>query len=158
MWWVNNTKFKTQKKGNVMPQTRGEMMKFNSVELQAMVAAEPDEVTSCVKQMREMDGPVLLEIKAQTGSRPDLGRPTRTPIQNKTDLMEFLKYWEPLSMIKLSPMPILTFVKCRSIIYMYTYAFGCRQVVLLYSSYLSMWHLKAKHTSIRVYAHINAKI
>ena len=75
-----------------MPQTRGEMMKFNSVELQAMVAAEPDEVTSCVKQMREMDGPVLLEIKAQTGSRPDLGRPTRTPIQNKTDLMEFLKY------------------------------------------------------------------
>ena len=57
-----------------------------------MVASEPEQVTECVRQLREMDGPVLLEIKAQKGSRPDLGRPTRTPIQNKTDLMEFLKY------------------------------------------------------------------
>ena len=57
-----------------------------------MVASEPDQITECVKQLREMEGPVLLEIKTQIGSRPDLGRPTRTPLQNKTDLMEFLKY------------------------------------------------------------------
>ena len=40
--------------------------------------------------MRKMEGPVLLEIKVRTGSRKDLGRPTRTPQQNKADFMHFL--------------------------------------------------------------------
>lgn len=35
-------------------------------------------------------GPVLLEIKVKKGARKDLGRPTRTPIQNKDAFMNFL--------------------------------------------------------------------
>lgn len=35
-------------------------------------------------------GPTLLEIKVARGSRKNLGRPTRTPVQNKIDFMHFL--------------------------------------------------------------------
>lgn len=35
-------------------------------------------------------GPVLLQICVKRGNRKDLGRPTRTPIQNKEALMNFL--------------------------------------------------------------------
>ena len=35
-------------------------------------------------------GPVLLEVKINKGSRPDLGRPTLSPQQNKESFMEFL--------------------------------------------------------------------
>ncbi|XP_061166930.1 phosphonopyruvate decarboxylase-like isoform X1 [Saccostrea echinata] len=55
-----------------------------------MVAVTPEEVAQCVLDMRGMDGPVLLEIKSRTGSRKDLGRPTRSPIENKEDFMHFL--------------------------------------------------------------------
>ena len=37
------------------------------------------------------EGPVLVEVKVKKGNRPDLGRPTTTPIENKKALMEFLK-------------------------------------------------------------------
>ena len=37
-----------------------------------------------------MDGPALLEIKCNKGARENLGRPTRTPLENKEDLMNFL--------------------------------------------------------------------
>lgn len=37
-----------------------------------------------------MEGPVLLEIKCCAGHRKNLGRPTRTPIENKSDFMHFL--------------------------------------------------------------------
>lgn len=36
------------------------------------------------------EGPVLLEIMTQTGARPDLGRPTLSPTENKKNFMEFL--------------------------------------------------------------------
>jgi len=36
------------------------------------------------------EGPVALEIKVSSGSRKNLGRPTRTPVQNKKDFMHFL--------------------------------------------------------------------
>ena len=41
--------------------------------------------------MQGEEGPVLLEIKVRKGNRKDLGRPTTTPAQNKTALMEYLK-------------------------------------------------------------------
>jgi phosphonopyruvate decarboxylase len=34
-----------------------------------------------------VDGPVMIEIKVKGGSRPDLGRPTTTPIENKVAFM-----------------------------------------------------------------------
>ena len=36
-------------------------------------------------------GPVFLEIQVRKGNRPDLGRPTTTPLQNRDAFMDFLK-------------------------------------------------------------------
>ena len=44
-----------------------------------------------LKDLANMDGPILLEVKVKKGNRKDLGRPTTTPIQNKEALMAFLK-------------------------------------------------------------------
>nr|XP_022308880.1 uncharacterized protein LOC111114715 isoform X3 [Crassostrea virginica] len=55
-----------------------------------MVAMTEEEIAQCVMDMRGMEGPVLLEIKTRMGSRKNLGRPTRTPIENKEDFMHFL--------------------------------------------------------------------
>ena len=41
-------------------------------------------------QMKELHGPVFLEVKVKKGARKDLGRPTTTTIQNKESLMNFL--------------------------------------------------------------------
>lgn len=40
--------------------------------------------------IKELQGPVFIEIKIKKGARKDLGRPTTTPIQNKEALMHFL--------------------------------------------------------------------
>ena len=50
--------------------------------------SELDEFLSTI---RERKGPVFLEIKSAIGSRPDLGRPTITPIKNKQILMDYLR-------------------------------------------------------------------
>lgn len=39
-------------------------------------------------QLRETDGPMLLEVKINKGARTDLGRPTSTPIENKLAFMQ----------------------------------------------------------------------
>jgi len=57
---------------------------------QAISVTTPEEVQAGVQAMRSMDGPVLMEIRVRKGGRKNLGRPTRTPIQNKTDFMHFL--------------------------------------------------------------------
>ena len=41
--------------------------------------------------VKNQEGPVLLEVKVKKGNRKDLGRPTTTPIQNKEALMAFLQ-------------------------------------------------------------------
>ncbi|XP_068701721.1 phosphonopyruvate decarboxylase-like isoform X1 [Montipora foliosa] len=55
-----------------------------------MRAEQREEVLEAVKFLRGVEGPVLLEIRTNKGGRKDLGRPTRTPIQNKKDFMHFL--------------------------------------------------------------------
>lgn len=57
---------------------------------QAICVTTPEEIQAGVAAMRSTEGPVLMEIKVRKGNRKDLGRPTRTPIQNKTDFMHFL--------------------------------------------------------------------
>ncbi len=42
-------------------------------------------------EAKNLEGPVLIEIKVKKGNRKDLGRPTTTPIQNKEALMGFLR-------------------------------------------------------------------
>jgi phosphonopyruvate decarboxylase len=57
----------------------------------AFSAQTREQITDYIKRMKEIDGPVLLEIKVNKGARKDLGRPTTTPIENKEDFMKFLQ-------------------------------------------------------------------
>jgi phosphonopyruvate decarboxylase len=56
----------------------------------AVSASTPDEVLSKLPLVMESDGPALLEIRVNKGARPDLGRPSSTPAENKRELMAFL--------------------------------------------------------------------
>lgn len=48
---------------------------------------EPDKLAAAVKQLADAARTALIVEVAQ-GSRPDLGRPTTTPVQNKLDMMQ----------------------------------------------------------------------
>ena len=50
-----------------------------------------DELQELLSTIKTLDGPIFLQICVKKGNRKDLGRPTTTPIQNKTALMETLK-------------------------------------------------------------------
>ena len=50
-----------------------------------------EDLSKILPVVKDLEGPVLLEIKVKKGNRKDLGRPTTTPIQNKESLMEFLQ-------------------------------------------------------------------
>ena len=49
-----------------------------------------EDLNSILSKTKNLDGPVLIEVKVKKGNRKDLGRPTTTPIQNKEALMDFL--------------------------------------------------------------------
>ena len=49
-----------------------------------------EELQEILTSLAANEGPVLLEIKVKKGSRDNLGRPTTTPIKNKTALMAFI--------------------------------------------------------------------
>lgn len=49
------------------------------------------EIESIIKRTMNIKGPLLIEIKVALGARNDLGRPTRTPKENKIDFMKFLR-------------------------------------------------------------------
>lgn len=57
---------------------------------QGRVAVTADDLMNGVQWLQETHGPAMLEVKVNPGSRKDLGRPTRSPIQNKADFMNFL--------------------------------------------------------------------
>ncbi|XP_033752776.1 phosphonopyruvate decarboxylase-like [Pecten maximus] len=57
---------------------------------EAFVAVNEDEITNGLARLHQMPGPILMEIKVSKGGRKNLGRPTRTPVQNKQDFMHFL--------------------------------------------------------------------
>ncbi|MDP3733896.1 MAG: phosphonopyruvate decarboxylase [Nanoarchaeota archaeon] len=57
----------------------------------AITAATVDEIYQKMKELKETTGPVLLEIRCNKGARKELGRPTRTPHENKTDFMSFVR-------------------------------------------------------------------
>ncbi|MGD0401063.1 MAG: phosphonopyruvate decarboxylase [Syntrophobacteraceae bacterium] len=54
-------------------------------------AMTTDEITMNVQAMLGSGVSSFLEIKCRPGVRADLGRPDRTPLQNKLDLMRFLQ-------------------------------------------------------------------
>ena len=49
-----------------------------------------DEVKAEMARLRELAGPVLLEIKTNKGARDDLGRPKTTPVENRDAFMRRL--------------------------------------------------------------------
>lgn len=53
--------------------------------------ASKEDLADILNEVKNIDGPALLEVKVKKGNRKDLGRPTTTPVQNKEALMEFLK-------------------------------------------------------------------
>ncbi|MDZ5034340.1 phosphonopyruvate decarboxylase, partial [Clostridium perfringens] len=42
------------------------------------------------REIKDIKGPVLLEVIVKKGARKNLGRPTTTPIENKENFMRFL--------------------------------------------------------------------
>lgn len=56
----------------------------------AWTADTEQETARALLQLRREQGPSLLEIRVKKGSRPNLGRPRSTPIENKLSFMEFL--------------------------------------------------------------------
>jgi len=50
-----------------------------------------DELTHALGEAANTDGPVFIEVICNLESRSDLGRPTTTPIENKTELMKYLR-------------------------------------------------------------------
>ena len=54
------------------------------------MATTKDEIVSALQILKQAEGPALLELRVRIGHRKDLGRPTRTPVENKHDIMTFL--------------------------------------------------------------------
>nr|WP_302829028.1 phosphonopyruvate decarboxylase [uncultured Bacteroides sp.] len=50
-----------------------------------------EELEAKLAEIKNAEGPVLLQVCVKKGNRKDLGRPTTTPIQNKEALMAFLQ-------------------------------------------------------------------
>ncbi len=50
-----------------------------------------DGIQSIFKGSEHEEGPVFIEVRISGGSRDDLGRPTRSPVENKQDFEKFLK-------------------------------------------------------------------
>ncbi len=54
-----------------------------------MVSSSTD-LKNIINEVKQTVGPLLLEITINKGARPDLGRPTSSPIENKNCFMKFL--------------------------------------------------------------------
>jgi phosphonopyruvate decarboxylase len=50
-------------------------------------AKDESELIDILNDVRHLMGPTLINVMVRKGNRPDLGRPTTTPIQNKQAFM-----------------------------------------------------------------------
>lgn len=50
-----------------------------------------EQLDATLAEIKNAEGPVLLQVCVKKGNRKDLGRPTTTPVQNKEALMKFLQ-------------------------------------------------------------------
>ncbi|MEK6950170.1 MAG: phosphonopyruvate decarboxylase [Nanoarchaeota archaeon] len=57
----------------------------------ALAARSEAEVMEAMEKIKKTTGPALLEIQCNKGARENLGRPTRTPRENKQDFMKGLR-------------------------------------------------------------------
>jgi phosphonopyruvate decarboxylase len=58
---------------------------------QVWIVKSKHELQEALPEYLHADGPVLLEVQVKKGNRKDLGRPTKTPVENKESFMAFLK-------------------------------------------------------------------
>lgn len=75
--------------------TVGDRIDFRAIALASgystyRVASSPDELSVAWRELAEVSGPVMLEIRITTGSRHDLGRPTSRPRENKRAFMDWM--------------------------------------------------------------------
>lgn len=56
------------------------------------VASTEEEITAALKELRNTEGPGLLEVRVRPGARKNLGRPTTTTHANKQEFMTFLDH------------------------------------------------------------------
>lgn len=57
----------------------------------AFTVDNKDSLVEVLEEIKTISGPIFIEIKVKKGARINLGRPTTTTIENKTNLMAFLK-------------------------------------------------------------------
>ncbi|MCK4979261.1 MAG: phosphonopyruvate decarboxylase, partial [Candidatus Delongbacteria bacterium] len=57
---------------------------------QAISVDKESEIRPAFEKLKTIKGPVFMEIKVKTGARSNLGRPTKTPVENKDSLMKTL--------------------------------------------------------------------
>ncbi len=50
----------------------------------------PEQLVEQLRELRQQQGPTLLEVKVNKGARADLGRPKSTPLENRSALMRQL--------------------------------------------------------------------
>ncbi len=51
---------------------------------------DKENLSECLINIRQLQGPIFIEIKVQKGARDNLGRPKSTPIENKSALMSLI--------------------------------------------------------------------
>lgn len=49
------------------------------------------DLVAVLSQAKNLEGPIMIEVKVKKGNRKDLGRPTTTPVENKEALIHFLQ-------------------------------------------------------------------
>ena len=57
----------------------------------ANIANTKQELEKSIKNLITKKGPALLVVKVKKGARKDLGRPTKTPVEHKTEFMKAIK-------------------------------------------------------------------
>jgi len=57
----------------------------------AATATDVNQLTVLLQQLRQTEGPALLEVMVRPGARTDLGRPKTSPQENKAAFMDFLR-------------------------------------------------------------------
>ncbi len=55
---------------------------------------EEDELKNCITNLKDVSGPVLVEVIVAKGSRSNLARPTTSPIDNKIEFMDLLRDYD----------------------------------------------------------------
>ena len=53
-------------------------------------AESKDDIISSLEKIKNLNGPIFLEIKVSKGSRKDLGRPNISSVNNKINFMNYL--------------------------------------------------------------------